>query len=64
VTVVSVTYIHRLTLNRSRTYASCCVADHVYVVNRCEKGNAHGLHLDMLELLDVDNICSHLTGYK
>jgi hypothetical protein len=48
VTVVTVTYIRRLTLNRSRTYALCCAAGHVYVVKPWEKGNAHGLQLDVM----------------
>jgi hypothetical protein len=30
---VSITYIRRMTLYRSRTYISCCAADRVYVVN-------------------------------
>jgi hypothetical protein len=48
VTVVTVTYIRRLTLNRLRTYMSCCAADCVYVVKPWEKGNAHGLQLDVM----------------
>jgi hypothetical protein len=48
VTMVSVTYIHRMTLNRSHTYASNCAIDHIYVVKPWEKVNAHGLQLDML----------------
>jgi hypothetical protein len=43
VTVVSVMYIHRMTLYRSRTYASCCAAGRIYVVKPWEKGNAHGV---------------------
>jgi hypothetical protein len=50
VTVVIVTYICRLTLNRSCTYVICCAVDHVYVVKIWEKGNAHVLELDMLVL--------------
>jgi hypothetical protein len=45
VTVVTVAYIRRLTLNRSRTYVLCCAAGRVYVVKPWEKGNAHELHL-------------------
>jgi hypothetical protein len=48
VTVVIVAYIRRLTLNRSRTYVSCCVAGRVYVVKPWEKDNAHGLQLDVM----------------
>jgi hypothetical protein len=48
VTVVSVAYIRRLTLYRSRTYASCCAAGRVYVVKPWEKGNAQGLQFDVM----------------
>jgi hypothetical protein len=48
VTLVSVTYIRGLTLNRSRTYALCCAAGRVYVEKPWEKGNAHGLQLDVM----------------
>jgi hypothetical protein len=48
VTMVSVAYIRRMTLNRSRTYASCCATDYVYVVKPWEKGNAHELQLDVM----------------
>jgi hypothetical protein len=48
VTVVSVTYIHRLTLYRSRTYTRCCAAGHVYVVKPKEKGYAQGLQFDVM----------------
>jgi hypothetical protein len=41
-------YIHGLTLNRSHTYALYCAACRVYVENPCEKGNAHGLHIDAM----------------
>jgi hypothetical protein len=42
----SQSYIHWLTLNRSRTYALCCAVGCVYVIKPWEKGNAHELHLD------------------
>jgi hypothetical protein len=48
VTVVSVAYIHRISLNRSRTYVSSCAIDHIYVVKPWEKGNALGLYLNMM----------------
>jgi hypothetical protein len=48
VTVVKVMYIHKLTLNRSCTYANYCAAGHVYVVKPLEKGNAHGLQLNVM----------------
>jgi hypothetical protein len=48
VTLVSVAYIRGLNLNRSCTYALCCAAGHVYVENPWEKGNAHGLQLDVM----------------
>jgi hypothetical protein len=48
VTVVTVMYICRLTLNRSCTYARCCATGRVYVVKPWEKGNAHGLQLDVM----------------
>jgi hypothetical protein len=48
VRVVTVMYIRRLTLNRSRTYALCCAAVHIYVVKPWEKGNAHELQLDVM----------------
>ena len=44
--VVSVTYIHRLTLYRSHTHVLCCVAGRVYVIKPWEKGNRHEIHLD------------------
>jgi hypothetical protein len=48
VIVVSVAYIHRLTLYRSCTYASCCEAGCVYVVKPKEKGYAQGLQFDVM----------------
>ena len=48
VIVVSVTYIHRLTLNRSHTYVSGCAVECVYDVKPWEKFNALGLQLDVM----------------
>jgi hypothetical protein len=48
VTVVTVVYICRLTLNRSCTYMSCCAVGRIYVVNPKEKGYAQGLQFDVM----------------
>jgi hypothetical protein len=48
VTMVTVMYIPKLTLNRSCTYVSCCATDNIYVVKPWEKCNAHELHLDVM----------------
>jgi hypothetical protein len=48
VTVVTVTCIRVMTLNRSRTHAIYYEEGHVYVVKPWEKGNAHGLEFDVM----------------
>jgi hypothetical protein len=48
VTVVTVTRICVMTLNRSCTHMLYCAVGCVYVVNPWEKGNAHGLEFDVI----------------
>jgi hypothetical protein len=48
VTVVTVTCIRVLTLNRSHTHALYCASGCVYVVKPWEKENAHGLEFDVM----------------
>jgi hypothetical protein len=46
VTVVTVTCIRVLTLNRSCIHVLCCEVGCVYVVKPSKKCNAHGLEFD------------------
>jgi hypothetical protein len=54
VKMVTVVYIRRLILNRSCTYMIGCAVGRLYVVKPWEKGNVHGLQLDvMVQLCDA-----------